>query len=210
MPHQTSSIHPPNGFDNKHRHPGFSKHNLITLTSHFQANRRPDIADAVLPNITINSHPALKLSRPFRFNIPASPTLTQQSITISLPGTHSSIQIKPYVPVAQTQRPWRLFVTVNNTRISEVYQPPTLTQQPSSSNSGGSPEKQQQPPQQQQPREKGHPLFEARLQPGINRIDVEVIAGTAPMQVRGQPVPKERDSVEMEKCTVFVNLMKAG
>lgn len=129
--------------------------------------------------------------------------LTQQSITLSLPGTHSSIQIKPFVPVAQTQRPWRLFVTVNNTRISEVYQPPTQQQ----SNPDSSPEKQQQ---QQQPREKGHPLFEARLQPGVNRIDVEVVAGTAPMQVRGQPPPKERDTVEMEKCTIFVNLMRAG
>ncbi|EOD51898.1 Bromodomain containing protein [Neofusicoccum parvum] len=163
-----------------------------------------NVADALLPNVAIHSHPALKLQRPFKFNIPASATLTQQSITISLPGTHSSIQVKPYVPVAQTQRPWRLFVTVNNTRISEVYQPPTQAQQ-QQPNASGSPEKQQPQP----PREKGHPLFEARLQPGVNRIDIEVVAGTAPMQVRGQPVPKERDAVEMEKCTVFVNLMKA-
>ncbi|KAK0660897.1 Protein polybromo-1 [Lasiodiplodia hormozganensis] len=178
--------HPPahslNGFDNKHRQPG------------------SNMADALLPNVAIHSHPALKLSRPFKFNIPASQTLSQQSITISLPGSHSSIQIKPFVPVAQTQRPWRLFVTVNNTRISEVYQPPTQQQ----ANSSGSPEK-----PQQQAREKGHPLFEARLQPGVNRIDIEVVAGTAPMQVRGQPPPKERDAVEMEKCTVFVNLMRA-
>lgn len=186
MPHQNSSVHPPNGFDNKHRQPGYN------------------VADALLPNVAIHSHPALKLQRPFKFNIPASATLTQQSITISLPGTHSSIQVKPYVPVAQTQRPWRLFVTVNNTRISEVYQPPTQAQQ-QQPNASGSPEKQQPQP----PREKGHPLFEARLQPGVNRIDIEVVAGTAPMQVRGQPVPKERDAVEMEKCTVFVNLMKA-
>ncbi|KAL0257352.1 hypothetical protein SLS55_008163 [Diplodia seriata] len=184
MPHP--SAHPPNGFDNKHRLPGF------------------DIADALLPNIAIHSHPALKLSRPFKFNIPASKSLSQQSITMSLPSSHSSIQIKPVVPVAQTQRPWRLFVNVNNTRISEVYQPPTQQQQQQQPNSSGSPEK-----PQQQAREKGHPIFEARLQPGVNRIDVEVIAGTAPMQVRGQPVPKERDAVEMEKCTVFVNLMRA-
>lgn len=194
------SAHSLNGFDNKHRQPGSSMFLVTSDHGFLDTDCEADMADALLPNVAIHSHPALKLSRPFKFNIPASQTLSQQSITISLPGSHSSIQIKPFVPVAQTQRPWRLFVTVNNTRISEVYQPPTQQQ----ANSSGSPEK-----PQQQAREKGHPLFEARLQAGVNRIDIEVVAGTAPMQVRGQPPPKERDAVEMEKCTVFVNLMRA-
>ncbi|KAK8164438.1 Bromodomain-containing protein [Phyllosticta citrichinensis] len=152
--------HPPNGLDNKYRQPGNSA------------------ADALLPNITINTHPQLNVARPFKFNIPASPKLTEQSVTVSLPGTHTSIQIQPHVPVALTQRPWRIFVSVNNTRINQVTNLETRG-------------------------EKGRPVYESRMQPGVNRIEIEVIAATA--SVAGKP---KSEGVDLEKCIIFVNLMR--
>ncbi|KAK7545686.1 Bromodomain-containing protein [Phyllosticta citricarpa] len=157
--HMGTPYHPANGYDNKYRQPGKS------------------VADALLPNIIINTHPQLNVPRPFRFNIPASPKLAQQSVTISLPGSHTSIQIQPHVPVALTQRPWRIFVTVNNTRINQVTNLETRG-------------------------EKGRPVYEARMQPGVNRVDIEVIAATGSA---GKP---KSEGVEIEKCTIFVNLMR--
>ncbi|KAK8203752.1 Bromodomain-containing protein [Phyllosticta capitalensis] len=162
--------HPPNGFDNKYRQPGKS------------------VADALLPVVVINTHPQLNVPRPFKFHIPASPRLTQQSVTVSLPSSHSSIQIQPHVPVALTQRPWRIFVIVNNTRVNQV--PASLEQQQSSSTAAS--------------RDKSRQVYETRLQPGVNRIDVEIVAASVPSPAN----PKAPEGIEMEKCTVFVNLMR--
>lgn len=154
----------------------------------FFANLQTAVADALLPVVVINTHPQLNVPRPFKFHIPASPRLTQQSVTVSLPSSHSSIQIQPHVPVALTQRPWRIFVIVNNTRVNQV--PASLEQQQSSSTAAS--------------RDKSRQVYETRLQPGVNRIDVEIVAASVPSPAN----PKAPEGIEMEKCTVFVNLMR--
>lgn len=49
-----------------------------------------------------------------------------------------------------------------------------------------------------------HPLFEARLLPGVNRIEIELIAALP----KGAPKTASGQDVEMEKITVFANLMR--
>jgi hypothetical protein len=51
---------------------------------------------------------------------------------------------------------------------------------------------------------KGEPLFDAKLALGVNRIEVEVIA-----EKKEKVDSKDaKDQVEIEKCTIFVNLMR--
>ncbi len=52
-------------------------------------------------------------------------------------------------------------------------------------------------------REKTRPLFEAKLLPGLNRIEVEVVAGVPKMPGKTGP-----EQVESEKVLLFVNLLK--
>lgn len=143
-------------------------------------------ADSLIPTINLSTHPMLNLPHPLNFTIPASKDVTQQSLTITLPSTHHYLQIVPYVPVALTGRLYRLFVTVNNTRMLEITRPVNGAQ-------GGEGVK-----------EKGRPLFEGKLNPGVNRIEVEAIA-EVPAKKGGK---KEGGEVEGEKCTIFVHLMR--
>ena len=76
-----------------------------------------------MPSLSLSTHPQLQLSNPFRVKIPASETQTQQSLTVTVPATHYYVQIVPHLPVAQTTRPYRVFVLVNGHRQSEVVKP---------------------------------------------------------------------------------------
>lgn len=127
--------------------------------------------DAILPLLAIQSHPSLGLSKPFDLKIPASPTLTQQSLTITLPPTHTHLLIIPHVPVALTSRPYRLFVKVNDNRVSETVKPGVE-------------------------RRKDEPQFEARLERGVvTRIEVEVLAGSKEKRGGKEAVELERCGV---------------
>jgi hypothetical protein len=59
------------------------------------------------------------------------------------------------------------------------------------------------------PKQAGHaidsaqPLFEARLLPGVNRIEVEIIAAL-PKALKNS----SGQEVELEKVTIFANLMR--
>ena len=48
------------------------------------------------------------------------------------------------------------------------------------------------------------PVYETRLVPGVNTIDVEIIAGPP----RGAPKVGSGQDIEFEKITVFVHLQK--
>jgi hypothetical protein len=135
-------------------------------------------ADSILPSLTFATHPALSLSKPMNLTIPAHPRNTQQSVTVTVPSTHYYFQITPHVPVGLTNRPYRLFVTVNGQRVSEYTKPGTE-------------------------RIKDRPLFEARLERGmVNRIEVEVLAGKANATKGG------KEEVELEKCTLYVHVLR--
>ena len=58
-----------------------------------------------------------------------------------------------------------------------------------------------QKPEETDPR---RPLYEIRIIPGVNRIEIEIVAGPS----RGAPKVGSGPDVEMEKITVFANLAK--
>ncbi|PMD38186.1 Bromodomain-containing protein-like protein [Hyaloscypha variabilis F] len=155
---------PPNpSFDSKWRQPGKTA------------------SDAMITNLSLATHPGLNISRHFRMDLPPSPTMAQQSITINLPSTHYYLQIKPTIAASLLERQHKLFVTCGNHRLHAM---PTIPGHAV---------------------DQRHPLFEARLLPGVNRIEVELIA-TLP---KGAAKPVSGQEVELEKITVFANLMRS-
>ncbi|OCK77511.1 Bromodomain-containing protein [Lepidopterella palustris CBS 459.81] len=160
-------------------------------------------ADALIPSITLSAHPLLNLPHPWCHSIPASKERTQQSVTMTLPSSHHYLQIIPYMPIALTGRLYRLFVTVNGSRVLEVTRPVNgvgvgvgAVGADVGGGGGG--------------KEKGKPVFEAKLVQGVNRIEVEAVAEKEVRkggkkeggQVQGV------GEVEGEKFTVFVHLMR--
>lgn len=65
-------------------------------------------------------------------------------------------------------------------------------------------------------KKKGEPVFEAKLHGGVNRIEVEIVAEKEKKEKDGgsasvgkkEEKEKEKDLVDVEKCTVFLNLMR--
>lgn len=178
--HQAQYTQPNPSFESKWRPSGKSKSYVTKLLA--KAMLTPSAAsDAMITNLSLATHPGLNISRHFKMDLPPSPTMAQQSITINLPSTHYYLQIKPSIAPALMERQHKLFVTSGTVRLHAMPLIPT------------------------HPVDQRQPLFEARLHPGVNRIEIELIAalpkGTAKMS-NGQ-------DVELEKITVFANLMRA-
>ena len=152
------------------------------------------ITQALIPKITIGTAPSLHLPKPFKLTIPANKTKAIQSVTVNLPPSHSHIHIVPYLPVALDGRPYRTFYTLNGKPHSEILRAPPM---PGINGAARAYEG---------PKKKGEPLYDAKLNPGINRIEIEVIAEK---DRKGEPESKDpKDQVEIEKCIIFVNLMR--
>lgn len=118
---------------------------------------------------------------------------------MTLPHNLNYVQIVPHVPVALTGRLYRLFVTVNNTRVLEVNRiPPSGSINGANGVEGG--------------KEKGKPLFEGKLIPGsVNRIEVECIAEKELKKgdnKKNGDVKDPKELVELEKCTIFLHVMR--
>lgn len=139
-----------------------------------------DASDALISNIAIATHPGLKLDHHFHLDIPPSPTASQQSIVVSLPATHYCLQIIPTISAKHFQRQHKLFVTVGNQRLS-----------PS--------------PMRAEETDPKRPLYDTRVLPGVNRIEVEMIAGPP----RGAPKVGPGQDIELEKITIFVNVLRS-
>ncbi|KAL2063501.1 hypothetical protein VTL71DRAFT_5306 [Oculimacula yallundae] len=138
-------------------------------------------SDAMITNLSLATHPGLNISKHFRMDLPPSATMAQQSITINLPSTHYYLQIKPSIAQSLLDRQHKLFVTSGTQRLHAM---PLIPGHPV---------------------DHRHPLFEARLLPGVNRIDIELIAALP----KGSAKPGSGQDVELEKITVFANLLKA-
>ncbi|KAL9101567.1 MAG: hypothetical protein Q9163_003196 [Psora crenata] len=134
-----------------------------------------DASDALITNLNLTTHPDSNLPPRFNLDIPASDTRTQQSVTVTLPNTHSYLRIALTLSSSLMQRPSKTFVTCNNRR-------------------------QQALPQREL--DQIRPLYEYVLSPGVNTIDVEVIAGLP----RGAPKTDAGSDVEIEKITTFLYL----
>jgi hypothetical protein len=136
--------------------------------------------------------------------IPASKQKTTQSITINLPPTHSHIHIVPYLPVALDGRPWRSFYTLNGKRFSET---PRALANPGING--------MTPSSYEGLKKKGEPLYDAKLVPGVTRIEIEVIAEKTERDMakvvgdgKDGGSRDAKDLVDVEKCTIFANLMR--
>lgn len=152
--------------------------------------------EALIPKITLNTHPALNLSKPWCIEIHASKQKTEHSATIVVSPTHSYLQITPKVPIALTNRLYRLFVQVNGNKTFEVNRVPVTA-----GINGSSPG-----PGYEGGKKKGEPVFEAKLVGGVNRIEVEIVAEKEKKDQSETSNGKEQ--VEIEKCTIFLHLMR--
>lgn len=142
------------------------------------------MADALLPAITLTAHPNLHVPDPYIGTVRSDLEVLVHSKTIHIAPTHHYIQIVPHLPIANTTRPYRLWVTINHMRVSEINRPIG-------------------PNGIEREKEKGRPLYEAKLNPGVNRVEVEVFAAPPP------PKKGEQEGPPMwEKCTIFLNLTK--
>lgn len=163
----------------------------------------PGADEALIPKITLTTHPALNLTKPWSLSIPAHKSKTSHSVTVPIPTTHSYLQITPHIPIAHTARLYRLFVIVNGNKTFEVNRIPVTA----GINGAGSPPQPQ--PGLEAGKKKGEPVYEAKLGAGVNRVEIEIVAE----RERGKgekesSVPKEQ--IESEKCIVFLHLARAG
>jgi hypothetical protein len=134
----------------------------------------------MMTNLSLATHPGLHLSQHFHLDLPPSPTMAQQSITINLPHTYYYLQIKPTISPSLLDRQYKLFVTSGSQRLHAMPSVPG------------------------HPMDQRRPLFEARLLPGVNRIELELIAALP----KGASKISNGLDVELEKITVFANLLK--
>jgi hypothetical protein len=150
----------------------------------------------LIPKITLNTHPALNLPKPWSLDVFADKRKTEHSATIVVPTSNSYLQITPRVPIALTNRLYRLFVLVNGNKTFEVNRVPVTA-----GINGSSPG-----PGYEGGKKKGEPVFEAKLVGGVNRIDIELVAEKdrmgAPETMNG------KEQIEVEKCTIFLNVMR--
>ncbi|KAL8825047.1 MAG: hypothetical protein Q9170_007949 [Blastenia crenularia] len=179
---------PPPPVTSTPRLPSGSPHLSSYSTNHYnstgysstESTRRQSGKEALLTNLSVSTHPGLKIDKHFHLNIPPSPTTTQHSITITLPSTNYYLQLTPTLAPSVIQRPYKIFATVNNNRIH---------------------------PNPQRPEESDarRPLYEHRVMPGMNRIEVEIVAGMP----RGAPKVGTGPELEVEKITIFAHLVKS-
>jgi hypothetical protein len=134
----------------------------------------------------------MNLQEPWSANIVANKQKTTYSATMVVSPRSSYIQIIPYVPMALTNRMYRIFVMVNGNKTLEANRVPVTA-----GINGASPG-----PGYEGGKKKGEPLFEAKLIGGVNRIEIEIVAER---DRRGFETGSAKD-VDIEKCTVFLHL----
>ena len=121
----------------------------------------------------------LRIGRPFRLEVPPSDTLSQQSVTVNLPSTHTYLRIIPTMSSSTSNRQRKIFITASGQRLNPL--PPI--------------------PNHSDPNK---PMYDVRLNAGVNRVEVEMIAGP----LRGTPKVGSGPDIDLEKISLFVNLLR--
>ena len=133
----------------------------------------------LITELRVQTHNSLGVEQPFYLQIPPSPTLTQQSVTISLPSTHYCLIITATFPPVKLGHTEKYFLTLNARQV----QPSTMrTDIP------------------------GYKQVQWEVKPNtqiVNRIEVERI--TAP--IRGAPRIGVGLEIEFEKTTILMNYL---
>lgn len=110
-------------------------------------------SQALLPIVTLATHPQLRIAKPYSLGIPPHVALSHQSTTITLPSSHYFLQISPTISRELSMgRAYKMFVTVNGTR---------LTQRDTQFHADSG---------------KRTHVYEGSLASGVNRIEVEIAA----------------------------------
>ncbi|KAK2068253.1 hypothetical protein P8C59_002902 [Phyllachora maydis] len=150
--------------------------------SKFRAPGR-GIADALITNITLRTHPSIRLDKRFKIQVPAHPKLAHQTITILVPGEHRCLQIIPKIaPLEQQKRQFRQFVIVNGVTLHRA--PPL--------------------PIPEDPLPLDAIVYDGTLQHGVNMIQIHMIAALP----RGQQLPNGAEC-ELEKVTILAHLLRS-
>ena len=149
-----------------------------------------------MPKITLNTHPALSLPKQWSVEVPANLQKTEHSATILVSPAHSYLQITPKVPIALTNRLYRLFVSVNGVKTYEVNRVPVTA-----GINGSSPG-----PGYEGGKKKGEPVFEARVATGVNRVEVEIVAEKD--QKNQSDTSLEKSQIDVEKCTIYLHVVR--
>jgi len=140
---------------------------------------------ALLPTVTIATHPNLKVAKPLNMSIAPHATLSHQSTTTTLPNTHYFLQISATISKQLTMgRPYKIFVSVNGTRLT------------------------QKDTQLHPETQKRTHVYEGSLMQGVNRVEVEVVAAKLEAENAGTGTDGEAKGLDVEKITVFANLMR--
>ncbi|KAI9656051.1 MAG: hypothetical protein M1821_005112 [Bathelium mastoideum] len=175
------------------------------------------VSKALLPILSLSSQPSSgSLSspplgaKPYHLDIPAHPLRTQRSVTVVLPAPHATLRVLPRIADdVLRHRPYRTFVSLNGARMlgTPLKQKLAAEMVNGTGRAGGGDGGVEGGAASAEVREHEEKLqvFEARLQPGVNRIEVEVVVG----RQRGLGgAEKGGSEIEGEKISVFVNSMR--
>lgn len=177
-----ASMRPPSS-SNGSPYPVQHPHAATTaLANNFDTKWRIEGREVLIRNLHLESSES---ESKFKLTVPAHAKLAQQSVTVNLPAAQKALRVTlDLAPALQSKvgRPSKVFVTANGYRIA---QRPDIYQVPNGDNKS--------PP----------PTFDLRLTPGMNRIEVECAAVSAPKNgnLRGE--------LEMERIYIHAHSLKA-
>lgn len=150
-------------------------------------SRTPSSVEALMSNVLIATHPQLTVSNPLHFNVAPLRDFTHQSLAVMLPPAHHYLQITPSVSQSLARaHQYKLFVTVNNVRVTALTQPRIIPQ----INGDGL--------TAMPPVTENKHVYDAQLSPGVNRIEIEIAAAS-----------EQDGSLQTEKVSCFANLLQA-
>jgi hypothetical protein len=143
--------------------------------------------EPLLTNLTIRTHAALNSGdRRFEIQLPPHPKLTQRSVTLNIPPGQwrQQLFVSLNPTIQKQQRSFKMFIISNGATLGPSPSPPVPGSPPVDTNDSAK-------------------LYDVNLHPGVNVIQVQIIAGLA----KDQKLPNGADA-ELEKVTIFANLMK--
>jgi hypothetical protein len=164
-------------FDPRFRFPGESKC--------YQHSKWPlltiiAVEDALVKNVVITTHPALNIT-PVTHDLKASSYKREPNFAFHLPEEHYLIQIKPVLANNLIDRQHKMWVAFEFQSLQAMSMIPGHPVDPL------------------------NPLFEVRLQPGVNRIEISIAAAPRP----GIPRPAGAPDFDAEKWLIFPNLLRS-
>ncbi|KAL9093910.1 MAG: hypothetical protein Q9165_003833 [Trypethelium subeluteriae] len=188
---------------------------VLSISSQAATSQSSSSSSSTSTSTSSPSSPTPTSAKPFHLDVPAHPKLTQHSVTVALPPQHSTLRVVPKLSEEVLRlRPYRTFVSFNGARLLGTPLKQRIAAEGAGAGMNGSgggnagangaaDGMEGGAVSESKEYEEKLQVFEVRLQPGVNRIEVEIVVGR--QKVGGEKGPLE---IEGEKISVFVNLMK--